>query len=58
MDILQVKKYYLLIKVKRKIKLILNILLWEEFSKNKQKQLKIKVKKQKRLSNFSTLNNS
>ena len=44
MNILQVKKYYLLIKEEWKNKLRLLILLWQKLLKNKQKQLKTKVK--------------
>ena len=44
MNILQVKKYYLLIKEEWQNKLSLLNVLWEKLLKNKQKQLKIKVK--------------
>ena len=47
MSILQVKKYYLLIKDKSKNKLSLHILLSEMLLKNKQKGLKNKEKKNK-----------
>ena len=44
MNILEVKKYYLLIKVKQYNKLNLNIHLLEKHLKNKQRQLTIKDK--------------
>ena len=46
MNILQVKKYRLLIKDKQQNKLSLYILFLEKLLKNKQKQLKSKEKKQ------------
>ena len=44
MNILQVKKYYLLIKNKEYSKLNLHILFWEKLLKNKLKRLKNKGK--------------
>ena len=44
MNILQLKKYYVLIKVELQDKLSLLILLYEKLLKNQLKQLKVKVK--------------
>ena len=43
-NMLQVKKYCLLIKVELRNKLSLIILLYKKFLKNKKRQMKIKVK--------------
>ena len=51
MNILLVKKYYLLINNKYLNELNLLILLWERILKNKQKQLNIKEKNKKAIQN-------